>query len=69
MMRPSGIAGVAPAFIGEFLPAPVVQFVLDKTTVEPRKILILAAVSSELENASADTAAAVVGRVLADEGR
>lgn len=58
---------VQPLFIGEGAPAPNVQGNLAATVLGPaRKILMLSCVTAELENASADTAAAVIGRVLAD---
>jgi hypothetical protein len=53
-------------FIGEGAPAPVAQFTTASETVGPaRKILVMAAVSGELANATADTAQTIVGNVLA----
>jgi hypothetical protein len=55
----------APVFVGEGSPGPVVQWSLMKSAVGPvRKILIIAAVSEELENASPQSVSAVIGRVL-----
>jgi hypothetical protein len=57
----------APVFVGEGMPAPVVNLPLGAATLGPsRKILILAALTNELEDATPDTASAVIGRVLAD---
>jgi hypothetical protein len=57
----------APVFIAEGAPAPAVQFVLGKTLIGPaRKILILSAVSRELEEASPEAATLVVARILGD---
>jgi hypothetical protein len=56
-----------PVFVGEGAPAPAVQFTTAATTLGPaRKIMVLSAVTEELNEASPDTAAAVIGRVLAD---
>lgn len=57
----------APIFVGEGKPAPNVRWAFDATVLGPtRKVLILAAVTGELENATPDSSAALVGRVLAD---
>jgi hypothetical protein len=57
----------APIFVGEGKPAPNVRWSFDATVLGPtRKVLVLAAVTGELENATPDSAAALVGRVLAD---
>jgi hypothetical protein len=56
-----------PVFIGEGKPAPAVQFPTAATTLGPtRKILVISAVSRESQEASAETASTVIGRVLAD---
>jgi hypothetical protein len=56
-----------PPFVGEGQPAPAVQLALGKTVLGPaRKIMVLAAMTREIEEASANTAEAVIGRVLAD---
>jgi hypothetical protein len=56
-----------PVFVGEGSPAPAVQFTTAATTLGPaRKILLLSAVTRELNEASPETAAAVIGRVLSD---
>jgi hypothetical protein len=52
-------------FVAEGAPAPALQFNISGPTVGPaRKILLMAALSGELENASGDTAAAIVSRAL-----
>jgi hypothetical protein len=57
----------APVFVGEGLPAPVVQFSFASAVVGPaRKILLLSAVSAELESAGPEAASTVIARVLAD---
>ncbi|MGY8677107.1 hypothetical protein Q2941_04740 [Bradyrhizobium sp. UFLA05-153] len=59
-------AGV-PIFVGEGLPAPAVQLSFAGAVVGPaRKILILSAVSQELEDANPDNASAIIGKVLSD---
>jgi hypothetical protein len=56
-----------PGFIPEGGPAPLAQFSLAAITVGPaKKILILSALTGELANATADTAQAIIGRVLED---
>jgi hypothetical protein len=56
-----------PPFVAEGLPAPVVKLLFNQTTLGPsRKILIISAVTEELEAATPETATAVIGRVLAD---
>jgi hypothetical protein len=56
-----------PVFIAEGAPGPVVQWSLMKSAVGPvRKIMVLSAVSEELESASPQSVSAVIGRVLAD---
>ena len=56
-----------PGFIGEGAAAPVVQFSLAGVDVGPAcRILILAAVTGELDRATPETATAIVGRVLAE---
>jgi hypothetical protein len=57
----------APIFVGEGKPAPNVHWTFDAIVLGPaRKVLILAAVTGELDGATADTASAVIGRILAD---
>jgi hypothetical protein len=69
-IRIPNVAGlpVQPVFVGEGLPAPNVQwnFNADVILGPARKILMLSAVSEELENCTPETASAVIGRVLAD---
>jgi len=56
-----------PGFIGEGSAAPVAQFSLSGVDVGPaRKILILAAVTGELEGATPETASTIIGKALAD---
>lgn len=56
-----------PLFLGEGVPAPVVQWPFGTTVLGPaRKIMLISTVTGELENATPETASAVVGRVLAD---
>jgi hypothetical protein len=56
-----------PVFVAEGKPAPAIQFTLTGTTVGPvRKLLALRAVTRELNEATPDTAKAVIGRILAD---
>ena len=56
-----------PIFISEGAPAPAVQWSFASSVVGPgRKIVLLSAVTSELNDATPETASAVVGRVLAD---
>jgi hypothetical protein len=58
---------VQPVFVGEGSPGPAVMFGLGKTVLGPvRKILVLSAVSEELNDATPQTAAAVIGKILAD---
>jgi hypothetical protein len=64
---PHAVTVPAPIFVPEGSAAPTVQLSLAATDVGPvRKILILAAVTSELENATPETASAVVGRILSN---
>jgi hypothetical protein len=57
----------APIFIGEGRPAPNVHWTFEASILGPaRKVLILAAVTGELEAAMPESASAVVGRILAD---
>jgi len=68
-IRIPSVAGLPmqPIFVGEGTPAPIVQWNFEATVVGPaRKILLLSAVTGELENATPETASAVIGRVLAD---
>jgi hypothetical protein len=56
-----------PVFVAEGQPAPSVQLAFAKTVLGPtRKIMIISALTREVEEASADTASDVIGRVLAD---
>ena len=58
---------VQPIFVGEGQPAPNLQSNFKTTVLGPAcKILLLSAVTAELENATPETASAVIGRVLAD---
>ena len=59
---------VQPVFVEEGKPAPNVQWNFAASTVlgPVRKILMLAAVTEELENCTPEAASAVIGRVLAD---
>jgi hypothetical protein len=69
-IRIPSVAGlpVRPVFVSEGQPAPAVQwnFAADTVLGPARKILLLSAVSKELENSTPETASAVIGRVLAD---
>jgi hypothetical protein len=57
----------APVFVAEGAPGPAVQWTFGKAVLGPvRKILILSAVSGELNDATPETASAAIGRVLAD---
>jgi hypothetical protein len=56
-----------PVFIAEGQPAPALEWTFAKAVLGPtRKILVLAAVSGELDQASPETASAIIGRVLSD---
>ncbi|WP_156928907.1 hypothetical protein [Bradyrhizobium sp. th.b2] len=56
-----------PIFVTEGGAGPNVQWGLGSTTVGPtRKILIMAATTAELENATPEAASAIIGRLLAD---
>jgi hypothetical protein len=58
---------VQPVFVEEGKPAPNVQWDFAATVLGPaRKILMLSAVTAELETATPETASAVIGRVLSD---
>jgi len=58
---------VPPLFVGEGAPAPNINPNFTDTILGPvRKILLLSAVSGELENCTPETASAVIGRVLSD---
>jgi Phage capsid family len=57
-------------FVGETQAAPVIALNFRKVTVGPlAKLLLLSAVSTELENASAESVVGIVGRILADTVR
>jgi hypothetical protein len=63
------VAGLPPQgiFVGEDAAGPVLQWAFTSSVVGPaRKILIHAVVTNELENATPQTASAVIGRVLSD---
>lgn len=56
-----------PVFVGEGMPGPVVQRNIHSTILGPlRKILLLATVTGELNDCTPETAAAIIGRILAD---
>ena len=56
-----------PGFVGEGSAAPVAQFSLSGADVGPaRKILILTAVTGELEGAAPETASVIIGKALSD---
>jgi hypothetical protein len=56
-----------PTFVGEGSAAPVAQYSLSGVDCGPaRKILILAAVTGELENATPETASVIIGKALSD---
>jgi hypothetical protein len=62
-----GALPVMPVFIGENQPAPNLQMVFDKTLLGPaRKILVLSAITEELEAASPQNASQIIGRILSD---
>jgi hypothetical protein len=64
--RVSGLPPV-PIFVGEGQPGPAMQWTFANTTLGPvRKILVMAAVSGELQMATPETASAVIARVLSD---
>jgi hypothetical protein len=68
-IRIPSVAGfpVQPIFVGEGLPAPNVQGDFSSTILGPaRKILLLSAVTREVENTTPETASAVSGRALSD---
>jgi hypothetical protein len=57
----------APAFVGEGKPAPAVMWNFSKVTLGPtKKVLVLSAVTGELESCVPETASGVIGRVLSD---
>jgi hypothetical protein len=65
----ANIAGLPPVpmFVDEADPAPVMQWTWSKTTLGPtKKILAVAVVTDELERATPESAAAIMGRVLSD---
>ncbi|OSI21189.1 hypothetical protein [Bradyrhizobium canariense] len=58
---------VVPIFIAEGRPAPNLMFTMAATAVGPvRKVLLMSAVSGELEAAVPETASRVIGAVLSD---
>src|SRR5262245_45395112 len=66
-LRLPHITGLAPVpvFVAEGAPAPNLQWTFANTTLGPtRKILVMAAVSAEVQMATPQTAAAVIARVL-----
>ena len=57
----------APIFIGEGKAAPNVHWTFEASVLGPaKKVLILAAVTGELEAATPESASAIVGKILAD---
>jgi hypothetical protein len=61
-----GIQAIA-TFVGEGEPAQVINFTTAATTVGPvKKMVIISSVTRELEEATPETASAVIARVLAD---
>jgi hypothetical protein len=71
-IRIPSVAGfpVQPLFVGEGLPAPNVQGDFSSTVLGPaRKILLLSAVTREVESTTPETASAVIGRALSDVAR
>ena len=69
-IRIPSVAGrpVQPVFVSEGSPAPTLQWSFNANTVlgPARKILMLAAVTGELDEATPETASEVIGRVLSD---
>jgi hypothetical protein len=64
---PHASTGTLPVFVGEGMPGPVVQRSLNSTILGPlRKILLLATTTGELNDCTPETAATVIGRILAD---
>ena len=64
---PRGLAPTTPIFIAEGQPAPVFKLAFPDTLIGPvRKILVLAAVTGELENAGPTVASDVIARVLSE---
>ena len=66
---PTAVGQPVPAvFVEEGKPAPSVQWNFDADIIlgPARKLLMLSAVTEELENCTPDTASAVIGRVLVD---
>jgi hypothetical protein len=60
-------APASPVFVSEMSPAPVVNLALTGSVLGPsRKILIIAALSDELQDAAPDAASMVIGRALSD---
>jgi hypothetical protein len=58
---------VQPVFVGEGSPVPNLSWSFASTVLGPaHKILMLSAVTGELQDATPETASAVIGRVLAD---
>ena len=63
------VAGLppVPVFVGEGQAAPNLQWTFASTTLGPvKKVLVLSAVTGEVEDGNADSAAAIIGKVLAD---
>jgi hypothetical protein len=57
----------APLFVEEGAPAPVVMWAFSKTVLGPaKKILVISALTEELEYSSPENASAVIGRILSD---
>jgi hypothetical protein len=59
--------GIHPGFVSESRPAPNVQYDFGGSIIGPtKKILLLAAVTGELESATPETASRTIGRVVSD---
>ena len=64
---PRGVAPTQPIFVAEGAPAPVVNLSFPDSKIGPsKKIVVIAAVTGELESAGPETASDVVARVLSD---
>jgi hypothetical protein len=64
---PRGLNATTPIFIAEGAPAPVVKLSFPNSLIGPaRKILVLAAVTSELENAGPEVASDIIARVISE---
>lgn len=64
---PRGLNATTPIFIAEGAPAPVVKLTFPNSMIGPaKKILVLAAVTAELENAGPEVASDIVARVISE---